>query len=356
MNRIEKLKQLMSQQNVSQLIITDPSTIFYYTGEWIHPGERMLVLLVKLDAKPLMIINQLFPIQGNQMFDVVQYDDTDDNVKLLTRYLSEKEMIGIDKNWPAAFLLRLMSLLPTTKLMNGSQITDAQRAIKDEDEINRMRAASIDNDTAMRYLYDCLLEGLSEKEMTVRLEEKYAALGNSGMSFEPIVAYGVNAAAPHHETDNTFPKVGDCAVFDIGGIKDDYCSDMTRTVFYKTVSEEHQKVYEIVKEANMRAIEAVKPGVTLSSIDAAARDYIKKAGYGEFFTHRTGHFIGIDVHEADDVSAANDNLTRAGMIFSIEPGIYLTNDVGVRVEDLVLVTENGVEVLNKVSKELTVID
>lgn len=346
----------MSESSLSQLIITDSSTIFYYTGEWIHPGERMLVLLIRLGEKPLIIINKLFPLSSNQLFDVVHYDDTDDNIQLLASYLSQSEKIGIDKNWPSSFLLRLMSLLPKAKLENGSQITDSQRAIKDANEIAMMRAASKDNDDAMSYLYSCLLEELSEKEMTDRLSEKYAQLNNSGVSFEPIVAYGANAAAPHHETDSTRPKSGDCAVFDIGGIKDNYCSDMTRTVFYKFVTEEHQKVYEIVKEANLRAIESVKPGVTLASIDAAARDFIVSQGYDDYFTHRTGHFIGIDVHEAGDVSAANHNVTKSGMIFSIEPGIYLPNNVGVRIEDLVLVTDSGVEVLNHISKELTIID
>ncbi len=130
---------------------------------------------------------------------------------------------------------------------------------------------------------------------------------------------------------------------------------MTRTFFYKKVSDEHRKVYEIVKKAQQAAIEAVKPGARYCDIDKVARDIITEAGYGEYFTHRLGHSIGIECHEYGDVSSANENVLKPGMVFSIEPGIYLEGDVGVRIEDLVMVTESGVEVLNSFTKELTII-
>ena len=130
---------------------------------------------------------------------------------------------------------------------------------------------------------------------------------------------------------------------------------MTRTVFLGSVSEEQRKVYEIVKEANLRAIAAVKPGVRFCDVDAAARDYITEQGYGDKFVHRTGHSIGQDVHEFGDVSSVNTEVLKPGMVFSIEPGIYLTGDFGVRIEDLVLVTEDGCKVLNGYTKELQVI-
>lgn len=155
--------------------------------------------------------------------------------------------------------------------------------------------------------------------------------------------------------DESVVKAGDSIILDIGGTKNGYCSDMTRTFFYQSVSDKSRDVYETVLEANKRAIAAVKPGVPFSQIDAAARDYITEKGYGEFFTHRTGHFIGIECHEAGDVSAANHQLVEPGMIFSIEPGIYLAGEVGVRIEDLVVATTTGCELLNHYPKELTII-
>ena len=175
-------------------------------------------------------------------------------------------------------------------------------------------------------------------------------------SFPPLVAFGANAADPHHSPDNTVIKPGDCVLFDVGCIKDGYCSDMTRTFYFKTVSDEHRKVYETAKAANETAISKIHPGVEIRNLDKAARDLITDAGWGPNFTHRLGHFIGMSCHEFGDVSSANTWETKPGMIFSIEPGIYLTGDTGVRVEDLVLVTEDGVEVLNHYPKTLQIIE
>ena len=150
-------------------------------------------------------------------------------------------------------------------------------------------------------------------------------------------------------------KPGDCVLFDVGCMKDGYCSDMTRTCYYKEVSPERRRIYEIVRAANERAISLIRPGVPLRELDRAARDLISGAGYGEYFTHRLGHFIGLAEHEFGDVSSASEWKAEPGMIFSIEPGIYLPGDTGVRVEDLVLVTEDGCEVLNHYAKDLEVI-
>ena len=146
-----------------------------------------------------------------------------------------------------------------------------------------------------------------------------------------------------HVTDDTKGKYGDCVILDIGGFYKNYASDMTRTVFYKEIPEKGREIFEIVLEANKRAEAIVKPGVRFCDIDAAARDYITEKGYGQYFTHRTGHSIGLEVHDKGDVSSINTDTVQPGMIFSIEPGIYLPGEFGVRIEDLVLVTEDGCE-------------
>ena len=151
-------------------------------------------------------------------------------------------------------------------------------------------------------------------------------------------------------------KEGDVVLFDVGCMKDGYCSDMTRSFYYKTVTDEHRVVYETVKAANEAAIAKVKPGVPLKELDLAARDLITNAGYGPYFNHRLGHFIGLSEHEYGDVSSVNETKAVPGMIFSIEPGIYLAGDTGVRIEDLVLVTEDGCEVLNHYSKKLEILE
>ena len=249
-----------------------------------------------------------------------------------------------------------MELNAVKGFVNSSGIIDELRMVKDEEEKNLMRESSKINDRVMKVLQGELKEGYTEKYYARLLSEIYENEGAQGFSFDPILAYGENAADPHHEPDGTKLKKGDSLVIDIGGVYNHYCSDMTRTVFFgKEPSEEHRKIYEIVRKANLNAIAKVREGVKFSEIDAAARDYITEEGYGEYFTHRTGHSIGLEIHDKGDVSSINHTEVKEGMIFSIEPGIYLPGNIGVRIEDLVLVTKDGCEILNSVSKEITVV-
>lgn len=355
-SRVQKVISEMKKENLSQMVISSPSSLFYLTGKWFSPGERMISLLIKANGDHKLIINKLFPVEEDLGVDLVWYVDTDNSVEILSKYINKNEDLGIDKDWPAHFLLSLMELNAAKGYRNSSPIIDGLRMIKDEEEIALMKESSKRNDEVMKELWENIKEGMTELECEQLLKELYAKNGVDKFSFDPIVAFSPNGADPHHETDDSVLKKGQSIVIDIGGVYKDYCSDMTRTVFFKEEpSEEHKKIYNIVKEANEKAIAMIKPGVKFSDIDNVARSYIEDKGYGEYFTHRTGHSIGIDCHEFGDVSAANHNEVKPGMIFSIEPGIYLSNDIGVRVEDLVLVTEDGCERLNKLTKELVVI-
>ena len=345
----------MKEKNLTQLLVTDTASIFYLTGRWIEAGERLLVLLIRQSGKPVLFINELFPEKESEDLDFVWIKDTTDSIALLAEKLEKEEVLGIDKNWPSGFLIRLMETTGSAKVVNSSLLLDLIRSRKDEEEIQFMREASRLNDDAMTMLIDALHEDMTEKEMEDRLREIYDSLGAEGFSFTPIIAYGKNGANPHHENSHRLLKEGDSVILDIGCRKDNYASDMTRTVFYMEVDEKAKEVYETVLKANRKVIEKVKPGVKFSEIDEAARAVIEEKGYGKYFTHRTGHSIGIEVHEYGDVSSANEDLLMPGMIFSVEPGIYLEGELGVRIEDLVLVTEEGHEVLNSYPKDLQII-
>lgn len=354
-SRLTKVLELMKQQDLEQMLVSDPAAIFYLTGKWIHPGERLLCLLLKADGDHKIFINELFPVTEELGAEKIWFNDTQDGVSIVAKHTDSNKAVGVDKNWPAKFLLRLMELNGASSYKNGSEILDRVRMNKDEQERDFMRIASDINDKAMEKLEKGLEAEITEYKMMQNLTTIYEDLGAEGFSFTPIIGFGANAADPHHDTDKTVIKEGDSVILDIGCVKDSYCSDMTRTVFFKSVSEKGREIYEIVKEANLRAIATVKPGVRFCDIDAAARDYITEKGYGKYFTHRTGHSIGIECHDFGDVSSVNEMPVEEGMIFSIEPGIYLSGEVGVRIEDLVLVTKDGCEVLNKYPKELKII-
>lgn len=354
--RINKVIEEMKNIGLHQMLVTAPPAIFYLTGKWIYPGERMVVLLLKSDGDHKLVINKLFPLEDEIGIEKIWYEDKDDAIEVLSKYIDKDEKLGIDKMWPSHFLISLMTKNSAGGYINSSPIIDRIRMIKDEEEKNLMRKSSQINDKVMKALWGELKEGYTEKYYANLLKELYEKEGVYKFSFPPIVAFNPNGADPHHHCDNTALKKGDSIVIDIGGVYESYCSDMTRTVFFgEEPSDEHRKIYEIVKNANMNAISKVKPGVKFSDIDTAARSYIEERGYGEYFTHRTGHSIGIETHDFGNVSSVNHDILEEGMIFSVEPGIYLSNNIGVRIEDLVLVTKDGYEILNSVSKEVTVI-
>lgn len=354
--RIEKILKSMEENNIPQMIISDPVSIFYLTGKWIHPGERMLALYLNVNGNHRMIINKLFPQERDLGVELVWYDDVEDAVEILSRCVDRDAVMGVDKNWRARFLLRLQELGGGSSFVNASWIVDQVRMIKDEEEKQLMRISSRINDSVMEKVIPLVAKGLSEMELDHRVREIYKEAGCEGVSFDPITAYGKNGADPHHATDDTKGKRGDCVVIDIGGFKDNYASDMTRTVFIGEVSDRAREIYNIVLEANLRGIAAAKPGNRMCDVDLAARSYIEEKGYGQYFTHRTGHSIGLEDHEFGDVSSVNTDIIRPGQCFSVEPGIYLPDEgIGVRIEDLVLITEDGCEVLNRFTKDLIVV-
>lgn len=353
--KLNKVLTAMKNADVKQLLISDPAVIYYLTGVSIQPGERMLVLVLRVDGNYRFFINDLFHQTRDLGAPITYYNDTEDGVALVAKALIPGETVAVDKNWPARFLLRLQEL-HRGKCVNSSPIVDGVRAIKTPEEQEKMRIASRLNDRVMDRIIQALPEDHTETELADLLLQYYLDAGCSGYSFEPITAFAGNAADPHHVTDGSRGKRGDCVVLDIGGRKDDYCSDMTRTVFLGEVSDRQREIYEIVKEANLRGIAAAKPGARMCDVDKAARDYITEKGFGKYFTHRTGHSIGLEVHEAGDVSAVNEAIIRPGQCFSVEPGIYIPEEgIGVRIEDLVLITEDGCEVLNHYPKDLTVV-
>lgn len=354
-HRVNHVLKKMKDLGLNQLLISNPLSIYYLTGYFEHPGERFFALYLNTKGEHKIYANHMFSLEQDLGIDIKWYSDTDDIMKEVAENMISDDILGVDNELPSKFLIPLMELSAAVDYKLGSYCVDYVRGIKDLEEQEKMKKVSHINDLAMDKLKDFIREGVTEKEIEEQLLDIYIKLGADGYSFEPIIAFGGNAAEPHHFTDESVLKEGQCVLFDIGCKKDMYCADMTRTFFYKNVSEKHRRIYDLVQKANEKAIKAIRPGMKLKDIDKIARDIIDEGGYGQYFTHRLGHFIGMDVHEYGDVSWKNENIVEEGMIFSIEPGIYLQDDLGIRIEDLVLVTSNGCERLNQYQKDLQII-
>ena len=262
--------------------------------------------------------------------------------------------LGVDKFWPSRFLIDLLEARRDVVPVHGSAPVDLVRMYKDKEEQQAMIHASQVNDRVMEQAIAALREGVTEQEIASLVENLYQKEGgNRGEGV--IVSFGANGADPHHSPDQTVLRQGDSVVLDLFMPIRRYWCDMTRTVFFGQADEEQKRVYEVVRQANLAAEQVLRPGVPLCQVDQAARKIIEEAGYGPFFTHRLGHGCGLECHEPPDNSSVSQAIAQPGMVFSVEPGIYLPGRFGVRIEDLVLVTEDGCQVLNALSKDLRIV-
>ncbi len=353
--RIDKIMARLKDFGASQALISDPYTLSYITGDKFNPGERFLALLLREGCAPKLFLNRLFTAPGVPEENIIFYDDSERGALKVLSYLDSASPLGIDKKLTSDFLLELQGAGAASKYFNASPYVDRVRAQKDATEAQLMIRASQLNEEALGILKPEVREGVTERELADRLSVIYRDLGAEDLAFPSIVCFGANAADPHHSPDDTPLKKGQCVLFDIGCVKDGYCSDMTRTYYFGEASELDREIYDVTLRANLAAESIIKPGVRCCDIDAAARCVIVDAGYGPNFTHRLGHSIGQEDHEWGDVGIGNTEEVKPGMVFSCEPGIYLPGKTGVRIEDLCMVTESGVKILNVMSKDLEIL-
>ena len=241
------------------------------------------------------------------------------------------------------------------ELLPAAHLLTQLRMVKDEEELSAMSAAQRITERAFDDILKEIRPGVTEKEIAARLQYLMLHYGASDMSFDPIVVSGVNGSLPHGVPSEKVIESGELVTMDFGCIYRGYCSDMTRTVAVGAVSDEQRKVYETVLAAQTAGIAAAKAGLTGAEVDGAARKVMKEAGYGEYFTHSFGHGVGVEIHESPNASPANDAPLPAGSIISAEPGIYIPGKLGVRIEDVILLTEDGCMDITKAPKELIIL-
>lgn len=351
--RIARVTALMREQKLPQIIITATASVYYLTGLWVEAHERMLALLLEEDGKATIFGNAMFGLPESFSIPIVLHQDGENPVADLAKALRPTS-VGVDKFWYSKFLLGLMSYRSDIFPVLGSDPVDLARQCKDAAESDAMRKSSRINDQVMSAAIAAISAGVRENELASLINREYLSRGADGEGVQ-LVCFGAHGADPHHAATATVLKRGDSVILDIFTPIEHHWCDMTRTVFYQTVSDKQREVYELVRRANEAAIAEIRPGVPLCYVDKTARTIIADGGYGAYFTHRLGHGCGMDCHEPPDVSAASHTRLEPGMIFSVEPGIYLPGEFGVRIEDLVLVTEQGCELLNQYPKDLTII-
>ncbi|MNW52421.1 putative peptidase [compost metagenome] len=351
------LEQKMAQAGIQTLLITDPKHVYYLTGFLSNPHERFLGAVLQKGEEPLLIVPALDEEAARAASDVkhiMTHQDTDNPYSLLKQALkAEIGVLGLEKEHiTVARFEQLCESLGFTEHQDIGSWLQELRVRKSPEEISKMRHAVHLIERVLEESLKQVKEGVSENELVAEVEYQIRKLGADGPSFDSMVLSGEKTALPHGVPGTRTLRQGDLLMFDIGVYADGYASDITRTFAFGELTEEQVRIYNTVLEANKAAIKAIKPGVTFATIDKAARDVIEEAGYGEYFIHRLGHGLGIDVHEYPSVHGKNETLLSEGNVFTVEPGIYVPGVGGVRIEDDCLVTADGVEVLTSYPKEL----
>jgi D-alanyl-D-alanine dipeptidase len=322
------------------------------------PLERPTLLVVRGDGSPVLLVPALEEPLAREAIDVdigfVPWRDGDDPYDAAARLLPSDGRVAIgDRLW-AVHLLGLERARPSLAFSSASPVLGRLRAVKDDDELAALRRAARGADETFRRICTMPFVGRNEQEIAADLAALLVEHGHARADFT-IVASGPNGASPHHEPGGRTVLPRDAVVLDFGGELGGYFSDTTRTVVAEEAPEGFREAYDVVRAAQDVAVERVAPGVEIQEIDRAARAVIEQAGYGERFLHRTGHGIGREVHEPPYAVEGDATVLAPGMTFSVEPGIYLDGRFGVRIEDIVAVTDDAVERLNRSTRELQVV-
>ena len=350
--RLERARAAMRQQGVDALLVGPSADLRYLTGYHALPLERLTLLVVPADGEPVLIVPELEAARArdsgaDRLAQLRTYSEVEDPVSLVVGHLGERAAAGRlavqDRLW-ASFTLALQTALPAASWVLGSTVMRSLRQIKTAEEIEALRAVGAAIDAVHAQVPGLLAAGRSEADVGRDIAELILA-DHDEVNFV-IVASGPNGASPHHETGQRQLEPGDAVVVDIGGTRNGYCSDMTRNYVVSEPPDGYEQMHRVLEEAQDAAVEAVGPDVPAERIDQVAREHLDRAGLGEYFIHRTGHGIGVEEHEEPWIVAGNREPLRPGMAFSVEPGVYVPGRYGARIEDIVVVTDDGVERLN----------
>lgn len=361
--QLSLLQNWLQENDLDAVFINDPDHVAYFSGYQSEPHERISALLVFKEAAPFLFVPALEEedaLSSQWTYDVASYLDHENPWNIIQQTIMQRlehlSTIAVEKDFLTVSRFEQLTIaLSPSSVTDVSPLIQQMKVIKTADEIQRMIKAGKWADKALEIGFNAVAEGVEEQEVVAVIEYELKKLGIKNMSFETMVLTGDNAASPHGTPGARKIEKNDLILFDLGVVYEGYTSDVTRTVAFGDPSPQAREIYDLVLRANEAAIAAVKPGITAGELDKIARDIISEAGYGDYFNHRLGHGLGSSVHEFPSIMKGNDLVIEKGMCFSIEPGIYVPDVAGVRIEDCVYVTEDGCEVLTHTPKSLTFI-
>ncbi|GAA4128305.1 aminopeptidase P family protein [Streptomyces griseoincarnatus] len=360
-DRMDRAARQAADAGLAGLLVAPGPDLVWLTG-YAPPAvtERLTLLVLAAGREPVLVVPTLEApdaekATGAPALALRDWTDGKDPYALTAALLDDRGRFGVSDNAWALHLLGLQQALPGTSYVSLTDALPMLRAVKDAAELERLAAAGAAADAAFEEIRNVRFSGRPESEVAADLAALLRRFGHSQVDFT-IVASGPNGANPHHEAGDRRIGRGDMVVLDFGGLKDGYGSDTSRTVHVGEPTEEERRVHDLVREAQEAGFRAVRPGAACQDVDRAARAVIADAGYGEYFVHRTGHGIGVTTHEPPYMIEGEERPLVPGMCFSVEPGVYLPGRFGVRIEDIVTVTEDGGRRLNDTERGMVIVD
>ena len=359
--RAKRVVAAAAEQGLDGVLVTPGPDLIWLTGyQPTAITERLTMLVLARGQEPTLLVPALErpdaeAAEGAKGLALEDWADATDPYAAVAALVRPDGAYGVSDSAWALHLLGLQARLPGSRYRSLTECLPMMRAVKDADELERLAAAGSAADAAYGEIVKRRFAGRRETEVAADLAALLREFGHEQVDFT-VVGSGPNGANPHHEAGDRVIQVGDAVVLDFGGLKYGYGSDTTRTVCVGEPTDEVRKVHEIVRQAQQAGVDAVRPGVSCQDVDRAARAVITDAGYGEAFIHRTGHGIGVTTHEPPYMVEGEERPLVPGMCFSVEPGIYLAGRFGVRIEDIVTVTEDGVRRLNNTDHGLHVVE
>ena len=362
-NRITSVQAKIREAGAVAAVIGLSSNLRYLTGFTDEPGERMLLLIIPSEGESTLVVPELYAEQVRSHRPTAKIltwsdgQDPGDLVEAVARDMAAQPgRILVDDSLWAAMMLPVQRAFSGREVGLASEVTTALRMCKSANEVESMCRAGGIADRAIEEAISNPIVGLTELELAGRLELEMLAAGADGIAFETLVASGQNSALPHYRAGNRRIESSDVVIMDFGCQVSGYCSDITRTVVCGEANAEVSAVYDSVRAAHAAAVERVRVGVEAQEIDRAARSVLTAAGYGGAFNHRTGHGVGLDIHEPPYMVEGNEIALEIGMAFSIEPGVYFSGSFGVRLEDVVIVTGGGAKSMTEAPRELRAVE